>query len=179
MGQNISALITNKKASYSKDLVHFYEEDAIIIPLNVESHIVRFLIEFASRYNNITDCINYLKALSFDENTTELNGLYGNEEYQYVLTLIDVIEKYQLESFSLTYYSEWADVPDDCYYMAVIENKIMKDSLNVSYSDVVTGLYVDGAEEKYNKMLGCYSYWVANESRYYSYDDAFEDYSSK
>ena len=168
MGQQICAIVTDKKIQYEKDLVHFFEEDIVIIPLDLRGNIIEYFIREAYNFNTIKEYLLYLEKLP-------IYDIQGNSsDYEHNITsIIDIIQKYELENFSIRYYTEWADIPDDDFYIAVINGKIKRDSI-VLDDDKYFGNYSN--REKYNNIIGLNFSWIANGERYFNYDNAKEAY---
>ncbi len=168
MGQKICAIITNEKSQYNKDLVHFFEENIVIIPLDLNGSIIEYFIKEADNFNTIKEYLQYLKTLPIYD--TQENS--SNYEHN-IKSIVDIIETYELETFSIRYYTEWADIPDDDFYIAVINGEIKKDSL-VLEDEKYIGNYNNRG--KYNNIIGLNFSWVSNEERYFDFYNAKEAY---
>ncbi|MFD1601845.1 hypothetical protein ACFSJW_17510 [Flavobacterium artemisiae] len=171
MGQKICAIVTEKKYKYDKNLIHFLENDVVIIPLKIDGNTIQYFIKEADNFDTIIEYIEYLKSLPF------YNIMGGSSESeQSINSIIDIIETYKLEDFSIEYYTEWADIPDDNFYIAVINGKIKKDSIALE-EEKFFGNYNN--KKKYNEIIGLDFSWVANEERYFDYENAKESYYKK
>jgi hypothetical protein len=168
MGQLICAIITDKKSQYDKDLVHFFEEDVVIIPVDLDGNTIEYFIREADNFNTIKEYLLYLKTLP-------IYNIIGNtSDYKHnIASIIDIIETYELENFSIRYYTEWGDMPVDDFYIAVINGKIKKDSI-VLEDDKYIGNY--SHRKKYDKIIGLNLSWIAKEDRYYNYKKAKKAY---
>ncbi|MFD2939913.1 hypothetical protein [Flavobacterium notoginsengisoli] len=168
MGQIICAIVTDKKCQYDKNLIHFLENDVVIIPLKIDGNTIQYFISEADNFDNIIDYIKHLKSLPF----YDILGA-SSESEQNINSIIEIIKTYSLENFSIEYYTEWADIPDDNFYIAIINGKIKKDSI-VLEEEKFFGNYNN--KKKYNEIIGLNFSWVANEERYFDYENAKEAY---
>ncbi|MNK93606.1 hypothetical protein D3C87_1137750 [compost metagenome] len=124
MGQKICAIITDKKTQYEKDLVHFFEENIVIIPLDLNGSTIEYFIKEADNFNTRKEYLQYLKTLPIYDTQT------NSTDYDHNITsIVNIIETYELKNFSIRYYTEWAGIPDDDFYIAVINGEIKKDSI--------------------------------------------------
>ncbi len=168
MGQIICAIVTDKKCQYDKNLIHFLENDVVIIPLKIDGNTIQYFIRGADNFDNITDYIKHLKLLPF----YDILGT-SSESEQNINSIIEIIKTYNLENFSIEYYTEWADIQDDNFYIAIINGKIKKDSI-VLEEEKFFGNYNN--KKKYNEVIGLNFSWVANEERYFNYENAKKAY---
>ncbi|QLC67699.1 hypothetical protein LPB248_15710 [Flavobacterium sp. LPB0248] len=169
MGQKICAIVTNEKNKYNKNLVHFFEENIVIIPLNLSGNTIEYFIKEADNFNTIKEYLQYLKTLPIYDIRTNSTDYEDN-----ITSIVDIIETYELKNFSIRYYTEWADIPDDDFYIAVINGEIKKDSI-VLEDDKYIGNYNN--REKYNNIIGLNFSWITNENRYFNYNSAREEYT--
>jgi len=165
MGQRICAIITGKKVGLPKDVVHFLEKDAVVIPLDLDLSNIRLFVDGAGEFDDIIEYIGHLKGIPQDENDQD----YKNN----LPDLLALIESHKLRNFIFEYYSEWADVPDEILFMAVIDGKIKKDSIYQS------GTSANPKNKAYYDLVGCESSWYATEERYFCYDDSVAAYVKK
>ncbi len=171
MGQKICAIVTDKKYKYDKNLIHFLENDAVIIPLKTDGNTIQYFIKEADNFDTIIEYIEYLKSLPF------YNIMGGSSESeQSINAIIDIIETYKLEDFSIEYYTEWAEIPDDNFYIAVINGKIKKDSIVLEEEKFFGN---SNNKKKYNEIIGLNFLFVANEERYFDYENAKKSYYKK
>jgi len=169
MGQEICAIITDKKSKYDQNLIHFFEEDIVIIPLDLGGSTIKYFIQEADNFNTVKEYLSYLKTLPIYNITENLSDREHN-----ITSIIDIIETYELENFSLQYYTEWGDMPADDFYIAVINGKIKKDSI-VLEDERFTGNYSN--KTKYNNIIGLNFSWLSNEEKYFNYDRAKKAYT--
>lgn len=173
MGQEICAIITDIK-NIERELVHFFEDNVVIIPLNMDYWILDYFLENAKNFVEITDYINFLQSINIPPQSHRDNF---EKEQLSITTLIKIISKHDLKNFILTYYSEWADIPDNFIYMAVINGNICHDSIFTELKDEDSETsYTEGSVEKYNKLLGLDPQWFGNQDRYFNYNTAEQKY---
>ncbi|MDY0987619.1 hypothetical protein SOM12_09360 [Flavobacterium sp. CFBP9031] len=169
MGQKICAILTNEKSQYNKDLVHFFEESIVIIPLDLNGSTIEYFIKEADSFNTIKEYLQYLKTLPIYE--TQANS----SDYEHnIKSIVDIIETYELKTFSIRYYTEWADIPDDDFYIAIVNGEIKRDSIVLEDEKYIGN---SNNREKYNNLIGLNSSWIANENRYFNYNHAKKEYT--
>ncbi|WP_035649695.1 hypothetical protein [Flavobacterium sp. ASV13] len=169
MGQKICAIITDKKCQYDKELVHFFEENIVIIPLDLNGSTIEYFIKEADNFNTIKEYLQYLKTLPIYDTQT-----YSTDYDHNITSVVNIIETYELKNFSIRYYTEWADIPDDDFYIAIINGEIKKDSIVLEDDKYIENY---NNREKYNNIIGLNFSWIANEKRYFNYNNAKEVYN--
>lgn len=175
MGQKICAIITEKNILINKNIVHFVEDNFIVIPINLN---VSFFIYNIGDFLSIKDYCTFLK--STDEYLKDkVENEYDDEDEEdnhTLKTLIEIIETYKLNNFIIEYYSEWADIPEDNLCVAVINGEIKKQSIYKMWGEENNDII---NIEEYYKLIGANRSWIANESRDFNYRYAKFMYNKK
>ncbi|TFF38286.1 hypothetical protein [Mucilaginibacter psychrotolerans] len=164
MGQEITAILTNQKLSIPKVVVHFQEGECLIIPVNLGFSATSELIQSAANFDSWTDFIAFV-------NDNE-NGRKRDDDSWSIEDLIALIRSLGLHTFIIEHYSEWAGIPADYCFAAVIEDSVIRESIVDGQTDWVNSSRI----ESYYGLMGLSGYWVANEDRYFSFRQAARSY---
>lgn len=170
MGQEICALITNQKIEVNNSIVNFKEGTSLIIPLDLSRESIHLLISEAANFINLNEYLSFLKEMNID--------LYIDkeaEEYKIhdIYFVIELLEKYDLKSFMIRYYTEFSDIPVDVWFLTVINGKIRLDSIMLEEEEFEHNYF---NRKKYQELIDEPHNWLANEDRYFSYNEAYKNY---
>jgi|GEM_PF-1569198 len=171
MGQTICAIIIKNEVVLDKQTVHFIEDDAIVVPLELHLYVEEFITEAAKfeRFEDFLASPEVLAIVAFSESEKD-------EGENSLKDMIDIIQTYNISDFSVTYYAEWVGIPCEHLFMAVLDGKIIQDSLWYYDHDSEEFKSGEKTEDYYNEKLGLRRTFWANEDRYFDYDTARENY---
>jgi hypothetical protein len=165
MGQIISAIVTSQSVKVNPGIVHFREDNSVVIPLDIDPFAMSCLVEEAARHHLLSDFVQFLltdDGFNDDESNTHT-----------VSTVIELIQTLQLSDFFLEFHSEWAGLAAEMFFIAIKDGKIMPESR----MDI--GNYNHDRYTGFLTQLGIAGVWWSNESRYYSYSTALKAYQQQ
>lgn len=176
MAQEILAIITNQQLDIDLEIVHFAEQGCTIIPLNIRSSHIEDFINEAIKFDYIGDLLIHLESKDgFGWNNGDCTDPGDEIDYHHSLkTLIDRIRSMKLENFVLHYFSDFASMPADEYFIAVLEGKIVKESAMIRYNGLDLEDY-----QYFTQQIGMNPHWFSDETKYFRYADAEEVYRSQ
>lgn len=87
--------------------------------------------------------------------------------------VIELLEKYDLKSFMIRYYTEFGDMPVDVWFLTVFNGKIMADSIMLEEEEFEHNYF---NRKKYQELIDEPHNWLANEDKYFSYNEANKNY---
>ena len=152
MGQDIKYIATNKHVDLPDRIVHFFEKNALVIPVDLGDGEYEMLLRNAEKLGKLQQLFDHIRSDCYYEES--------------VHDIFETLEYLAVDSFILTGYREIMDMPQEEGRLLVQDGKIMKLDAQILFNEAF-------------KMLGLQieNYGiVSNEDRYYSFDDAFFDY---
>ena len=171
MGQNITCLITNKNIEVDKNIVHFRINNVLFVPFEILTSLSGF-IENAKDFENISELFD-----DYNKYTAEDLIFDDHEERHSVLDIIKFVNDYQIEDFIIEHSSDFADIPVDSFFMTVMNNKIMKDSLVFDEEQFSMNNAIHNIE-KYTAFFNSKITWAAD-SKFHSYPTAERHYKNQ
>ncbi|MBB4106164.1 hypothetical protein [Pedobacter zeae] len=151
---DLGAILSNNKRDFNRELVHFSEKNTTIIPLDCNEYIIQMFIEQAANFDTLKEYLSHYH--SYIRYKTE----YKDN------AIIEIIESFNLDTFVIEYNSTFADRPQDCLFLAIIDDEIMKESI---FTPEIQNLCDPGP---FYKIIGVDESWSSNEEIYYDYATA-------
>ncbi|AZB07525.1 hypothetical protein EG344_01040 [Chryseobacterium sp. G0162] len=168
MGQDITCLITDQPLELDKDIVHFKIRDVLFVPFDIMGSSISWLIEDAYQYETAQDLFSYFKQYQPDDLI-----LWDTDEKHTVLDIIKLIEDHDIRNFIIEHTADFASMPMDDYFLAVLDGKIIKDSIVFDENDFSKMNYAN--IEKYREKIGLNFNWIGMD-KFHAYSFAEKEY---
>ena len=111
MAQNISYILIKEKDSINSELVHYKENNYMIIFLDVLHFEIEAFIEIAKKYENIDQVIEHIFTIEKEDDD--------------LVEIAKTINKLNTNSFVIEHYSDWADITVEEFSLAVKDKIIL------------------------------------------------------
>lgn len=168
MGQDITCLITDQPLELDKDIVHFKIRDVLFVPFDIMGSSISWLIEDSYQYETAQDLFSYFKQYQPDDLI-----LWDTDEKHTVLDIIKLIEDHDIRNFIIEHTADFASMPMDDYFLAVLDGKIIKDSIVFDENDFSKKNYAN--IEKYREKIGLNFNWIGMD-KFHAYSFAEKEY---
>ncbi|WP_250254350.1 hypothetical protein [Chryseobacterium sp. Marseille-Q3244] len=168
MGQDITCLITDQPLELDKDIVHFKIRDVLFVPFDIMGSSISWLIEDAYQYETAQDLFSYFKQYQPDDLI-----LWDTDEKHTVLDIIKLIEDHDIRNFIIEHTADFASMPMDDYFLAILDGKIIKDSIVFDENDFSKKNYAN--IEKYREKIGLNFNWIGMD-KFHAYSFAEKEY---
>ncbi len=116
MAQNISYILIKEKDSINSELVHYKENNYMIIFLDVLHFEIEAFIEISKKYENIDQVIEHILTIEKEDDD--------------LVEIANTIKKLNLNSFVLEHYSDWADITVEEFSLAVNDKIILTEDID-------------------------------------------------
>jgi hypothetical protein len=168
MGQAICAIIIPGRKKMEDQVIHFFEGEATVIPVNPE-----FYGDCSLSLNPfLTHILNSANLFSALESSNKVLLPYeGEVEYfEDYSALVSLIKHAGSDNFILEYYTEIGDHPDDHLYLTVIDGKVVPEASNyLDENDNDNHGSTWQLLKDLQRKFGLTHSWLSNESRYFDY----------
>ncbi|AZA89135.1 Uncharacterised protein [Chryseobacterium nakagawai] len=168
MGQDITCLITDQPLELDKDIVHFKIRDVLFVPFDIMGSSISWLIEDAYQYETAQDLFSYFKQYQPDDLIS-----WDMDEKHTVLDIIKLIEDHDIRNFIIEHTADFASMPMDDYFLAILDGKIIKDSIVFDENDFSKKNYAN--IEKYREKIGLNFNWIGMD-KFHAYSFAEKEY---
>lgn len=168
MGQDITCLITDQPLELDKDIVHFKIRDVLFVPFDIMGSSISWLIEDAYQYETAQDLFSYFKQYQPDDLIS-----WDTDEKHTVLDIIKLIEDHDIRNFIIEHTADFASMPMDDYFLAILDGKIIKDSIVFDENDFSKKNYAN--IEKYREKIGLNFNWIGMD-KFHAYSFAEKEY---
>jgi len=149
MGQDIKYIALHKNNKIPKEVIHFFENDSVIIPIDLYDGDFENLMNKRVNFQFVEDVFNFI-----------LNELTNEDS---VIDTINSLKLLRVNTFFLTGYREILEIPQKDFWI-IAKNGDLIESKGLVDPHKLIGLGISSHEI------------IMNEKRYYSYDDAFYEY---
>ena len=176
MGQEICVLIIPGHKSMGEKIVHFFEDEATIIPVNPKLYRghapnLQYFFEHIMKSADIHQALASCERIHAFEDE-------GETFYLNLSPLAELIKQAGADHFILRFYTEIFDHSDDELYLVVHNGKVIRDASNYHIYGTFNADSWNTYDRfrEYEKIFGVKISWMANEKRYFTYRHAREEY---